>query len=94
MGSDFGSNFDMLIDRANLQDDILGNRLARLKRDVRGPGLKAILSCFQRIGSGGELCELVATLRVCHGRLNHPIRRGTRQFDGDVSHAIFGSRLR
>src|SRR5467141_1520090 len=62
-------NFDLLIDGTNLQNNISSKRLVRSEGYRSEPGLKAIATCFQCVGSGGKMSELVAAVRIGHRRL-------------------------
>ena len=83
-------NFDLLIDGTNLENDVFDKRLVRSEGYRRGPGLKAIGTRSQCVGSGGKMGELKAAVRIGHRRLGCWPHGRSRQFHGDSGKAIGG----
>src|SRR5712691_7456649 len=69
---------------------VFDKRLVRTEGYLGGPGLKAIGTRFQCVGSGGQSSELVAAVRIANRRSGYRSHRRIRQLHTD-SAKIIGS---
>jgi hypothetical protein len=72
-------NFDLLRDSINLQRDVFDEGVFLPQYNDLNPGLKTLQGHFYRVGSCGQLRELIATILASDGGLRDRSRSLTPQ---------------